>query len=594
MCKNAILIVLGIIALTASVLAATFSGTLSTSTTTLTWTGTQTGVIGQTQTGTGVANPPCDSTICDLYNLTVNVPATYYSNHPNYAIHVKATWSSNLDELDIYVYDASNNLVGMATQSGTNYNDADLGQLPAGAYQIQIVPVTAANTAYTATITLAAEPSVHTGRARYKIGNATFTAQMLTRPPSVYNTTPAGGLFFEQDAEPRVVHDPLGNIYVAAIQAIPAGTDMWKSLDGGNTFTFIGEPDGAQAAGSGLGLVGVGAGGGDEDELALPNGRVDMTSLWLGGNSTCTSSNGGAYWLCDPEGSTLPADDRQWLANFGSNIVYITTKQLGADLNGTVSLYCAKSTDGGITYPYVSQMTTPELGIQPGDQGNLVVDANNGNVYNAFFGAIPNQLYLAKSVDSGQTWILKLVYQAPANVSLAHVFPSIAVDPAGNLYIAFSDGVGSFLTSSTDGGEDWSTPVRVNAGANAKTSVEPWVVTGDPGKVNVFFYGTSDPNFNSTSAQWRIYMAQSRNALASVPVFAITAATPVMHKGAICNSGTACANGTRNLLEYFYPDTYPDGNALAAYPDDLHVDPATTLTNTWFLKQTGGSKIIGH
>jgi hypothetical protein len=32
--------------------------------------------------------------------------------------------------------------------------------------------------------------------------------------------------------------------------------------------------------------------------------------------------------------------------------------------------------------------------------------------------------------------------------------------------------------------------------------------------------------------------------------------------------------------------------SLATYPDDLHVDPTTTVTQSWFLKQTGGSRII--
>lgn len=591
--RTAVLLTICVVFLSATSLAGTFSGTLSTTTTSLTWNSTQTGVIGQTQTGTGVANPPCNATLCDLYNLTVNVPATFYAANPSFTVNVGATWSSTLDEFDVYIYDSGGNLIGMATQSNSTFNIADLGQLPSGTYQVQIVPTVAAQTSYSGSITLAAEPAVTSGRARYKMGNATFSAQMMTRPPGFVNTTPAGSLFFEQDAEPRIVHDPVGNLYLTAIQGVPAGSDTWKSIDGGNTWSYIGEPDGAQAAASGLGFVGVGAGGGDEDIITLPNGHVVMTSLWLGGNTTCTSTNGGAVWACDPEGSTLPADDRQWLANFDSNTVYITSKQLGADLNGTDSIYVAKSIDGGVTFPFVSQVTTPELGVQPGDQGNILVDHNNGNVYTVFFGSIENQLYLAKSVDAGQSWMLKLAFQAADNVSIAHVFPSLALDHAGNIYIAFSDGNNSFLIHSTDGGQNFSTPVRLNQGANLKTTVEPWVVAGDAGRVAVFFYGTSDPSFNSSSAHWSIYMAQTQNALASVPTFAISAATGVMHIGAICNNGLACASGTRNLLEYFYPDVYPDGNVFAPYPDDLHVNPATTITNVWVLKQTGGSKLIG-
>jgi hypothetical protein len=591
--KTAVLIAVCILSTASTALAGTFSGTLSPTTNSLTWANTQSGVVGETQTGTGVANPPCNATICDLYNLTVNVPPTFYAANPSFTVTVSANWGSNLNEFDVYVYDANSNLIGMGTRSNTTFNMADLGQLPSGTYQVQIVPTIALNTAYTGSITLAAEPTVSAGRARYKMGNATFSSQVMTRPASVYNTSPAGPVFFEQDAEPRIVHDPVGNLYLTAIQGVPAGSDTWKSIDGGNTWSYIGEPDGAQAAASGAGLVGAGAGGGDEDIITLPNGHVVMTSLWLGSNTTCVSSNGGAAWVCNPNGSTLPADDRQWLANFDSNTVYITSKQLGALLNGTDSIYVAKSIDGGVTFPFVSQVTTPELGVQPGDQGNILVDHNNGNVYTVFFGLQENQLYLGKSVDAGQSWMLKLVYQAPDNVSIAHVFPSLALDHAGNLYVAFSDGVNSYLTSSTTGGEAWTTPVRVNAGANAKTTVEPWVVAGDAGRVAVFFYGTSDASFNSSTAQWSIYMAQSQNALAAVPTFAISAATGVMHIGAICNNGLACASGTRNLLEYFYPDVYPDGNVIAPYPDDLHVDHNTTITSVFVLKQTGGSKLIG-
>src|SRR5262249_3781856 len=141
--------------LATTVWASSFSGTLNSTSTNLTWSSVETGIVGQTQTGTGVANPPCSATICDLYNLTVSVPATYYTTYPNFAVHAKAAWGSNLNEIDIYVYDANNNLVGMATQGGGTSNDADLGQLPSGTYQVQMVPTTAAQTTYSGSITLA-------------------------------------------------------------------------------------------------------------------------------------------------------------------------------------------------------------------------------------------------------------------------------------------------------------------------------------------------------------------------------------------------------------------------------------------------------
>jgi len=67
-----------LLALCTSAFAGSYSGTLNAptaagTTTSQTWTGNVTGVIG----GTGLFNPPCDSTICDIYTLTVNVPARF-------------------------------------------------------------------------------------------------------------------------------------------------------------------------------------------------------------------------------------------------------------------------------------------------------------------------------------------------------------------------------------------------------------------------------------------------------------------------------------------------------------------------------------
>jgi hypothetical protein len=579
---------------TTAALAASFSGTLSDKSgpASISWSGgPMTGALGYG--GLVGLSPPCNSTICDIYNLTLDIPSTFYSSNPNFAVHVTVGWSSNIQDIDVYVFDVNGNLVGASATGGTSSEDADLGQLPPGSYQIQIVPASCVATFYGGTISMVQELASPVGKVQYKLGNFTFTSQVLARPPQTINSNPATPLFLEQDAEPRVVHDPLGNIYVAAIQGVPAGTDLWKSMDGGNTFDYLGEPDGTQAAAAAGAGTGVGIGGGDEDITVGSSGKLALASLWLGSVTNCASSDSATTWLCNPFASDLPEDDRQWLAFYGQNMVYLTTKQLGTLDNSTLTIYVAKSFDGGISFPQVAEVTKPVLGVQPGDQGNMVVDQSNGNVYMVFIGAYPNQVYLAKSTDGGLNWLLKLIYQSASGTSLQHVFPAIAIDRGGNLHVVFNDGRRSLLTSSRDQGASWTTPVQVNTGANAKTSVEPWVVAGDAGKLNIFFYGTSSSDYMDPNAQWQIFMAQTQNAFRNVPVLYIKPATGIMHKGAICVNGTACPNGTRNLLEYFFPDTYLDGNALATYPDDLHVDPSTTVTRAWFLKQIGGTRILG-
>jgi hypothetical protein len=589
--------------------AASFSGTLNpppvgTSTSTLIWNGTVSGVIGDANV-LGLINPPCDSTLCDIYTLMVNVPAAYYTTNPNYAVHINVSDTPNQpqNDIDLYIYDSAGNLVCSGLSSDPTAEDVDCGQLSTGTYQVQVVPALCANQPYNGQIILEPEPATtiqHTGLVRYRRGNFTFSTPVeLTRPPNL-TSTGGTGAFFDSDGEPRVVHDSLGNLYAAATQGVPAGSDMWSSLDGGVTWNYLGEPDGAAAANKLSGVNGAGLGGGDEDLITLPSGRVVMTSLWLGSNTTCVSDHQGTLWACNPNGSTVPDDDRQWLANYGGNIVYITSKNLGTVQFGPNTLYVAKSTDGGVTFPTVSLVTTPDLGIQPGDEGNIITDSN-GNVYLVFFDPSAQILYMAKSVDGGGTWTIKQVYSVPACtatlcVTLNHVFASIAADKANNLYIVFSDGSNSYYTSSTDGGASWRLPTIVQSAFGIKSTVEPWVVAGDAGKINVFFYGTTSRNFMDSKANWIVYMSQSQNALARVPTFSIAPATPyAIHTGAICNNGTGCPAGTRTMLEYFFPDTALDGSGQAVYPDSIHIqDTTATNTTVWFVKQTGGDRVSGQ
>jgi hypothetical protein len=536
----------------------------------------------------------CTPLSCDDFFLTVNVPPIFYANNPAYEVRVGINWTTNISDVndfDLYVFDAGGNLVNSSTQGNTNFELVDLLQIPSGTYRVHVVAFAAVNESYTGTATLGPAPTEAVRSARYKPGNFTFTAaKQLTAPNDL--------LFNSQDLEPRAAYDALGNIYVAAIQGMPAGTDVWKSMDGGATFSYLGEPDGAQIA-AGMAARGLAFGGGDEDIAVGSTGNVYMASLWGPGDflltgavvplaaTMCSSTNGGNVWVSNPYSQSTPIIDRQWIAAYKDNTVYLSFQQEGVGLLGGFainSIFCLKSTDGGVTFPQVTEVTTPVLGVQPGFQGNIAVDQHNGNVYTVFAGHLSNELYVARSTDGGAHFTLKLVFAAPTGTSIANIFPILAVDRGSNVHVVFSDGTNVYLTSSSDQGATWNTPSRVNNGVETKTALSPWVDAGDAGKVDIQWWATSSGNSMASDAKWKVYFAQVQDALSKHPTILENAATGYFHTGPICVNGTGCAAGTRNLAEYGSTTVYLDGSALIVYPNDQVSSPP----QTYFIRQTGG------
>src|SRR2546423_5021502 len=65
----------------------------------------------------------------------------------------------------------------------------------------------------------------------------------FSAPLQLPKPVPNPALFFLQDAEPEIKVDLFGNIYVTAINGVPGGTDLWKSVDSGASFKYLGQPD---------------------------------------------------------------------------------------------------------------------------------------------------------------------------------------------------------------------------------------------------------------------------------------------------------------------------------------------------------------
>ncbi|GAC1394944.1 MAG: hypothetical protein NVSMB65_13530 [Chloroflexota bacterium] len=206
-------------------------------------------------------------------------------------------------------------------------------------------------------------------------------------------------------------------------------------------------------------------------------------------------------------------------------------------------------------------------------------------------------VYMAVSTDGGQTFTTHVVYDNPNHlVSYGHQFTNVSVDRAGNVYSFFTDDQNVYYKYSTDHGATWrpsGAPLRVSK-APATTAIMPWSVAGDPGKVDLVYYGTGYPaggngcatntvtcqhpdNYPATAA-WYVYFAQNLNALGSPTAWTQAQASPIIHYGGVCEGGIGCT-GNRDLYDDFGVAASPTtGRASIIYSDDQFDQYNQTLT----------------
>jgi hypothetical protein len=461
-----------------------------------------------------------------------------------------------------------------------------------------------------------AAPAERAGTYVANVGFTFSTPIQLVRPPS--------SLFFEQAGEPEIKVDIFGNIYATAMRGVPGGVDLWKSVDNGGSFTFLGQPDGAQDHCPTLPEC-FGLGGGDDQIDVSPGGYLYVSSLWLGNITMSTSYDGGMggvlpgqKWEVQPAAAGITPDDRQWVAAYGPETINMTWKTTAVtNPPGGIGLFFNKSTDAGKTFSVPVNITPAAPLNSVNVAGNLVVDPYNGNLYTSFIpNAAANQIHLAKSTNGGSTWTITTAYTGPAGTSNRAVFPILAVDRGGNLHLVFSRITNAtrachvFLTSTANPGAPsptWLPAVQVDSGSGpTTTSVEPWVIAGSPGVVNIVWLGSSasTPDFvpnppPGVSPTWHVFFSQTTNALSGSPLFnqVQVTATPI-HNRSICFNGLACTGEpsgepqNRDLLEYSPTLALdPDGNANIIYSDSVNNCPeATCIAKAWFTKQTAGTK----
>ena len=467
--------------------------------------------------------------------------------------------------------------------------------------------------------------------------------------------------------EPSIAIDSQDRIYVSGPFGFSTTASyVWRSTDHGASFHLV--PGNL----SPYGKPNVTCVGGGDSGLAVDTANrlyfVDLQGLTDVSNSV--SSDQGATWLSTCNAANAAGVDRPWIATFGDpqngGALYQTVDQTGQCIGaceqnlgqvGSNIVEITRSQDGVTFTPLPAQQIEPD-GIVSGivtdsaggvyiahtalvnATGNLVGGSDgNGNDNAVVVVRFPNGYSSATAtpLTNGQTLCqaqpstctTSVVYRAPLDsngnspVTVGQDFSPIAIDRAGNLYLTWSqasvDSTGNvssssqiYMAVSTDHGAHWGAPVQVTAATpSLQTNLFPWIAAGDPGRVDIVWYGTptlgscpSQPcGSGAIQAHWSVMMAQTLNAIVNgspnaSPSFTTTQVSEISnHFGAICTMGIGCTTGgDRGLLDFLSVTVGLQGEANVVWADAVNQNfvGGTSSALIAFNRQVAGPSLFAN
>jgi hypothetical protein len=344
-------------------------------------------------------------------------------------------------------------------------------------------------------------------------------------------------------------------------------------------------------------VSGVGASGGDIDVAVASapnvtgNYNLYVSSLNLASVNVATSTDNGATFSQTPVQGGLPVDDREWIAAFGAQTSLLTYHDVA-----TNNIDVLRSDDGGMVYTQVARaIPVGDYREMSNELGNLVIDHRNlpdqtGDfyAYQSFVapsksgGAHNNEAFLAVSADGGHTWTDQPIpcSVASAATDLNHNFPNISVDPAGNVWYAWSNDRSIRTAKSTDHGRTWTCSAAVSTGS--AQAIFPWLAATSAG-VDLVYYGAP------TAKNQTFYVDFVQNPGGTPTGWGAPQRLMAVHRGAICEEGATCTTG-RQLFDDFGVDTDSHGWAHIAFSHDSP-NLGGSGTYTGYAVQVGGMRV---
>jgi hypothetical protein len=405
----------------------------------------------------------------------------------------------------------------------------------------------------------------------------------------------ASGCATNNAGEPAIHVSRADNVFLGSENGLGGGSELWRGLGalGGNGASGCG----LEYRGQPNAVSGVGASGGDIDVAlasapnAAGNYNLYVASLNLASVNVATSTDNGTTFSQTPVQGGLPVDDREWIAAFGAQTSLLTYHDVA-----TNNIDVLRSDDGGTTYTQTSRaIPTGDYKEANNELGNLVIDHRNlpdqtGDfyAYQSFVapsksgGSHNNEAFLAVSADGGHTWSDRPIpcSSASASTDLSHNFPNVSVDPAGNVWYAWSNNRSIGTAKSSDHGQTWTCSGAVSTGS--AQAIFPWLAATSAG-VDLVYYGAP------TKSNQTFYVNFLQNPTGAPTGWGSPQRLMAVHKGAVCEEGVTCSTG-RQLFDDFGVDTDSHGWAHIAYSHD---SPALggSATYTGYAVQNAGTPL---
>jgi hypothetical protein len=254
------------------------------------------------------------------------------------------------------------------------------------------------------------------------------------------------------------------------------------------------------------------------------------------------STNGGSTWSNGSFTGYSPPkqQDKAWGAvdfthDPRGNWLYVTWTQF--DVYGTSNpadssnILFSRSTDGGTTWSTpvrLNQIAGDCVDSDNTQEGAVPCVGPNGEVYVCWAGPLSHnvpRLFFTKSTDGGSTWLANNIIAGSqpggwdmdvGGIYRANGLPITCCDVSngayrGTIYVNYTDSVSSGdhdvkIIRSTDGGLNWSSPIRVNDDAAGKEQFFTWMTID---QVTGYLYLVFYDRRNYSNANTDVFMARS-------------------------------------------------------------------------------------